>query len=324
MKLFDLTLGVGPLRPLAAQLEACGVEPKAFFAGRGIDVAVLAERDGRVPIRKLIGIWERAAEAARDPHFGRHAGERLEPGMFGVVSDVCEASATLGDALSQLSRYLRIVTETVTVRVDVEGRVATVEPRFRMPPFAQGRQAMAFTVAALEHFIRTVVSQPVAVRCTAMRLELDAAALKTPLKRQSPERAAALDVAAHRVLTAQPRSGTVGEQVARVAMGELRLGVEPVVDGVAAELATSVRSLQRALSQEGTTYVKVVDALRYGLAQHHLGETELSIDEVAFVLGFSETAAFYRAFKRWSGTTPALTRAALQRAPAAPPQRARR
>ena len=54
--MFDLTLGVGPLKPLAAQLGACGVDPAAFFAGRGIDFAVLSRRDGRVPLFRLIGI----------------------------------------------------------------------------------------------------------------------------------------------------------------------------------------------------------------------------------------------------------------------------
>jgi AraC-like DNA-binding protein len=332
--MFDLTIGVGPLRPLAAQLSACGVDAPRFFSARGIDPALLQQREARVPVTRLIGIWERAAEAADDPHFGLHAAAHLGPGGLGLVSDVCEASATVGDALRQLSRYLRIVTETVVLKLRAEGSVATVEARFRMPPFAQGRHTVEFTVGALFHFLRTLSKEPIALRRAMFRhrrgatldaysalfaapvqfeapatgLELEAAVLRQPLDSRHPERARALDAAAHRVLTQRPGSGPVAEQVARVVMGELRLGTEPTIEVAAKDLAMSPRSLQRALRLEDASFAGVVDELRHGLALHHLKEAGLSIGEVAFLLGFSETAAFYRAFKRWTGKTPLVYR----------------
>lgn len=62
----------------------------------------------------------------------------------------------------------------------------------------------------------------------------------------------------------------------------------------------SVRTLNRTLAAEGTTYRALLDQLRHELATRHLADDRISIAEVAFLLGFS----FYRAFKRWTGRTP--------------------
>ncbi len=81
------------------------------------------------------------------------------------------------------------------------------------------------------------------------------------------------------------------------------------MERLAARLKTSVRTLNRALAAEGLSYRKLVDQLRQELACRHLADDRVSIAEVAFLLGFSELSAFYRAFKRWTGYTPADFRA---------------
>jgi AraC-like DNA-binding protein len=67
----------------------------------------------------------------------------------------------------------------------------------------------------------------------------------------------------------------------------------------------SVRTLNRGLAAEGTTYREVLEQIRRELASRHLANAQSSIGEVAFLLGFSELSAFHRAFKRWTGQTPA-------------------
>lgn len=66
----------------------------------------------------------------------------------------------------------------------------------------------------------------------------------------------------------------------------------------------SDRSLQRALADEGLTLKAVVDDARAALARRHLEDSRLAIGEVGLLLGFQEVSAFYRAFRRWTGTTP--------------------
>jgi len=70
----------------------------------------------------------------------------------------------------------------------------------------------------------------------------------------------------------------------------------------------SVRSLNRVLNAEGTSYRESLDTLRRELAERHLAGDHLSIGEVGYLLGFSELSSFHRAFKRWTGRTPARFR----------------
>lgn len=77
---------------------------------------------------------------------------------------------------------------------------------------------------------------------------------------------------------------------------------------VARDLGVSVRSLQRRLRSAGQTYRALADEVRLDLAAQYLLETELSVAEIAFLLGFSEPGAFGRAFKRQVGESPGVYR----------------
>ena len=68
------------------------------------------------------------------------------------------------------------------------------------------------------------------------------------------------------------------------------------------------RTLQRKLQEHGTSHQELLDQLRKDLAMRYLREKEMAICEVAYLLGFSESSAFHRAFKRWTGITPSKFR----------------
>lgn len=82
------------------------------------------------------------------------------------------------------------------------------------------------------------------------------------------------------------------------------------IDDVARELALSRRSLQRRLSEEGTSWLDILGDARMRLAQHYLKNTNLGAAEVSFLLGFEDPNSFFRAFRRWTDTTPEAWRAA--------------
>jgi AraC-like DNA-binding protein len=79
---------------------------------------------------------------------------------------------------------------------------------------------------------------------------------------------------------------------------------------VASTLAVSRRSLQRLLEQEGTSFAQILREVRESLARHYLVRTALSLQEIAFLLGFEQPASFFRAFRHWTGDTPARVREA--------------
>ena len=78
---------------------------------------------------------------------------------------------------------------------------------------------------------------------------------------------------------------------------------------VAKELGIGVRTLQRRLAAEDTTWLAVLNQTRERLARHYLGTTTMSPAEVGFLLGFEDPNSLFRAFHRWTGTTPESWRA---------------
>jgi AraC-like DNA-binding protein len=80
-------------------------------------------------------------------------------------------------------------------------------------------------------------------------------------------------------------------------------------DAVATSFAMQRRTLSRRLKAEGTTYEALLDQVRYEVARQLLSQTNTSIGTIADTLGYADASPFIRAFRRWSGTTPAQWRA---------------
>jgi AraC-like DNA-binding protein len=95
--------------------------------------------------------------------------------------------------------------------------------------------------------------------------------------------------------------------VRRVLMSRLARG-ESDIELVARELAMSSRTLQRRLAAVGLSYHELLDRARRETAERSIADSSLSIGEVAYLTGYSEPAAFYRAFRRWTGVTPQVYR----------------
>ena len=100
--------------------------------------------------------------------------------------------------------------------------------------------------------------------------------------------------------------------------GKVEAGLEPMLqsgdislDQLASELGMSRATLQRRLKAEGTTFEAILDGLRQRLARDYLRKQNFSVKQTAYLLGFSDPAAFSRAFKRWTGQSPSELRAAV-------------
>ena len=74
----------------------------------------------------------------------------------------------------------------------------------------------------------------------------------------------------------------------------------------------SLRSLQRKLLEEGTSYTRLLEETRRDLAKNYVENSTLSLNEIAYLLGFSEQANFTRAFRRWYATSPSAYRGTLR------------
>jgi AraC-like DNA-binding protein len=131
----------------------------------------------------------------------------------------------------------------------------------------------------------------------------DRAHLARPLPSSDPKLRPVVHHLAERMLAELPSTDTVSDRLRRLIARELPQG-DPSSGRAASLLQMSQRTLCRRLEQEGTTYRELLDNLRRQLAMEYLSRRDLSVSEVAFLLGFSQAAAFHRAFKRWTGRTP--------------------
>jgi len=135
------------------------------------------------------------------------------------------------------------------------------------------------------------------------------ALLTCPLRTSNPAVGDLLERLAVRQLAELPRTTTIAGAVRALCLRDGFAG-ELTLDAAAHRLCLSARTLQRRLREEGTSHQQIVDETRRHLASRMLTQSGLGIAEVAFALGFSEPGGLHRAFKRWTGMTPAEYRRA--------------
>jgi AraC-like DNA-binding protein len=104
----------------------------------------------------------------------------------------------------------------------------------------------------------------------------------------------------------------VREAVAKAVASQLPHG-KPALSATATALDLNVRTLQRRLARAGTSFKQIVDAILWAEAMRLMGSDEMSIGQVAAVLGYSDPAHFTRAFQRWTGKSPIAARRAVHR-----------
>src|SRR5205807_7408292 len=124
-----------------------------------------------------------------------------------------------------------------------------------------------------------------------------------PLHRRDPLLRNWLERKAEQILARQSGQEGVAMDVRRL-LAVPGSGSGTSIEAAARRLAMSPRTLQRRLSEEGTSFDSLREEMRKQTAETFLADRTLSVGEVAFLLGFSEPGAFHRAFKRWHNTTP--------------------
>jgi AraC-like DNA-binding protein len=254
----------------------------------------------------------------------------MPAGGFGLVDYIARCAPTMGESIAIGLRYMHILDEEMDAELaddDETGHVAwrfVVEgatpseaifaihvalTRRWLPDFRPVRIELthrpAGDPAAYERFFRA----PVGFGALETRMLMTRQALTTPLPGADPRLQSILIRQAEEKLIRDPAGPPLTAQVRRTLCETLRAGGSDV-EAIARRLGLTARSLQRRLREEGTTFHEVRDVVRRELAARYL-ESKLTIAEIAFLLGFSEASAYFRAHKRWTGETPVESRQRL-------------
>lgn len=314
--------------------SARGVDPGALMAESGFQSAWLDDPDAHMPLSVETRLWDGAARRTGDPYFGLHAAAAIRPGTFQVLDYAVRTAPDLRTALDRLARYNRLVHDVARFEIHPQGSAVRIEHRFEGTEARPCRQAAEFTLASLVVVASQISAEP--VRALAVEfshaslgetadyqsifgvaprfdaptscLLLSADVLRRPVPAADP--ALSHIVIAHaesRLAALEPPQQTIRMQVRRVLARGVVNGVA-TLEQVASALCMSERSLQRRLRGEGACFSDLLDEVRRELALQYIANERMALGEVAYVLGFSEPSAFHRAFKRWTGMTPATAR----------------
>jgi AraC-like DNA-binding protein len=293
--------------------------------------------DARVPFEAHWAVWADVHAHGVPGDFGLTFGNSFELEALGVLGMLMTHSATVEQAMAQQSRFQRLL-------LDVPFKVSRLEPDklvIEHPPIPVAMQLPHMIVAGLAFWmklLRTLLRDDV----NALTVELPHAPLTSPERYRAifgicprfeaervlleidrawwsaPIRAEPIGIEAYlrdratKLLRRLPTRGDHLDSIREYLADELRHGRHPTLGAAAKRMSISTRSLQRSLHAAEQSYEALLDETRKLLSIEYLGDDRLTLGEVAVVVGYSEPATFYRAFKRWTGVTPGSYRARLR------------
>ena len=321
-------------RQLAEELAKQGYPVKQLLTRAGLAELDLQGKDARISFAKDAAFFELAADATENSNLGLQFAQSRETRDAGLVGYVGLNSPTVKDTLKNLSRYRHVMSDALEINIDQLEKSGTLKWWRRGLAPARSRQFMEFGTTNLIRALREMTGRrlkPVHVTFAHARnagieeferffgcpvdfgrhvnlIELSPADLGAPIVEADKRLLDLLRgycteiLAKHRE---QPPS--LIEKVERLIVDRLS-NAEARVEMIAKELGMSPRSLARALAKLGTSFAAILEMLRKDLADKYLKQGDLSLTEIAFLLGYADVSAFNHAFKRWTGNTPKQVR----------------
>ncbi|MBO9651489.1 MAG: AraC family transcriptional regulator [Variovorax sp.] len=316
-------------------LGAHGLQPRAVLDGTGLDVAALDDVACRTSVLQHLGAWRNALELRFAPDLAFQLGRGLhlpDHGTCGLMLLSCEsvadyfrlaqsyqglmASALILEARTEAGNALWVASEGVVRDLPESLRMFLVEQQFAqlvtqihdlLGPAVRPTLAR-FAYPAPPH--RSLYAEHLQCPCVfgwhrnELRFEDPLLSLRPRLANAFT--ASALQTACEGLLAEIEDSLSFAGKVYQT----LRLLPDPGagMKTVASTFKMTERTLRRRLAGEGTSYSNIADQVRHAMATQHLQRPGASVEQIALITGFSDSANFRRAFVRWTGMTPAQFR----------------
>jgi len=349
------TVSVSFVQPALRALS--GPQQTAVLLEAGIDPALLARPEARVPADAFARLWMAVGRVLDDEFFGLDS-RRMKVGSFAMVCHAVAAERQLGMALKAALRGFSLFLDDLDAQLKVAHGQASIVLSNRLPadratprpPNCQpgGPDARRFaeeTLLVMLHGLLCFLAgrrvpldelhwaHPRPAHAEEYRrifspvLHFDAAQTAAVFDARLLQAELVVDPAALRAFLREAPQSVFLKQVAGAALSDrvrrlcrqalLRGESAPTLESLAQALTLSPATLRRRLETEGATWQALKDAVRRELAVQYLADATLTVDEVAARLGFNDASTFYRAFRKWTGQAPGAWR--QQAAAVAPP-----
>jgi AraC-like DNA-binding protein len=324
------TLSSLQVRAMVDALRELGVDADRVLARAGVARERVFDPEARISAEYDFALWDAATELSGDPAISLRVAERFALGQFGSFEYLLHNCSTFAQLIQHANAFMRLLDDLAQLELLVEdGRVILRLSRrggYPIPPQgvectfallnakARALVPAAHGMAREVHFTHPRVAPLESyeeyfgcrVRFSAEHNQLvgDASFVDQPLP-GDPRLLSLLEEHARRKLEQVRQSDPLLHDVRRHLLNQLRGGASPDLALLARAMHMSERTLRRRLQAAGTRYQDMLDNLRAQLAKEYVLQAESDAVNVSERLGFSDPSTFYRAFKRWTGMTPA-------------------
>ncbi|MEQ1491569.1 MAG: AraC family transcriptional regulator ligand-binding domain-containing protein [Terricaulis sp.] len=329
----EATVSAGYVKALLDFAVLNGANEKRLLARADISIEALSDQDNRLAFARYVALMREAKADTNNPALALEFGAASDMRKFSVVGLISHASANMMEALVQLNRYGRLVVDVEGISdgarfnlIDVDGQRWMEDRRANPNDFPEMTESTwsRFIVATRRDFPEHTYALAAHVTHTAPAYRARYDELwQVPVTFSSHWNAIRSDPSWERVqiqpdnryvfgvltergdalLSGLESSTTVRGKVEALIMPILHTG-EVSVETIAAKLNTSRQTLYRQLKDENATFEQVLDDLRHRMALDYIAAKRVSVNETAYLVGFSDPASFSRAFKRWTGKSP--------------------
>lgn len=317
-----------PLAPSwRAQIAEMGLDPADILRIAGLPEDLLSRPDVRVSGSDFFNLWNAAESLCPGIELAIEVVQRTTAETFSPPSFAALCSPNLAVALDRLSTYKQLC---APVRLELEstlsgGLKATLRwvNTTAAPPPSLTTMELAFLLriarmGTRKHIMAAEVSLPelpdnlqpyeeyfgTAIGTSTMgSIEFGREALMIPFLTSNSEMWNTFEPNMRRRLATLKSTASTAERLRAVLLESLPSGRANIAD-VSQRLGVSARTLQRRLRAEDSNFNGVLASVREQLARHYLASTELSCNEIAFLLGYEEPNSFFRAFQGWTGESP--------------------
>lgn len=319
---------MGAVAGLAQMLEERGFGPDVSLEGTGIDPAQLEQQDARVTYRQRIAQLERALELIDRDGFWLSSAREVSISDYGLLGYAMMSSATLEQAVQIAVKYHKMAGAMFELKFLVEDDEAILRIEHLLP----GGKVSQYVVEELFLGITPLISLLIGRDHVPTRIMLNypapgyeylyAESFRCPIEFEKPycEYRFGREALAEPLAEADSNTARICEESCRQLLNQMEIeediisrichlllstpGEFPKLDAVAQKLSLGARTLRRRLNELGTSYQKILDDVRRELAIEYLQTTNLTVQEIAELLGYTEVTNFRRAFMRWVDLSP--------------------
>ena len=313
-------------------LERQGLGADQLFRDSGLDIASLANPGARFKQDSFTRLWQMATRQSGNPAIGLEMGRAPSMNAFDAYSASQLSSRCVREAVERAVRYQKVMGSAMKMGMEETPdmcRISFQSHGDELPAAREGFDAgLALSIASM----RLMTNHPVTPLyvtfacpevaelrpyseffgcrlhfdqdCYSLCLSLDV--LDLPMVFANQSMADHHDSLLDEAINASGDT-TLSQRVEQVIKQHLPTG-EPTVQHAAQALNMSARTMQRHLRADNTRFRSLLDEIRKTLAGEYVTRADLPLQEITFLLGFSDHANFYRAFKRWYGKTPGSCR----------------